>query len=230
MKQRFVKISYTGWIKDGKIFDTTSEEVAKKEDIFDEKRTYNPIPVVVGEGQVIRGLDEVLEDMEIGVEKEVEILPEKAYGQRNSNLIRLVPMKVFKQQKMTPIPGMAVELDGRVARIQTVAGGRVRVDFNPELAGKTVVYKIKLEEESETDEDKVRHLIERSFDTCDEFELTMGDGDLGINIPEKSYRDRGILLRKASLAAEVFKFMDIEKITFSEVWIKKEEGKEGKEE
>ena len=221
-----MKISYTGRIKEGKIFDTTREEVARKEDLFDEKRSYGLVPVVVGEKQVIQGLDDVLEDMKVGEEREIEVPPEKAYGQRNPNLIRLVPMKVFKQQKMTPIPGMAVELDGKVARIQTVAGGRVRVDFNPELAGKTVVYSVKLEEASETDEDKIKYLIERSFSTCDGFELETGEGNLGITIPEGSYRDRNILLMKASLAAEVFKFMDIEKITFSEVWVKKEEAKE----
>lgn len=229
MEKRVVRISYTARIKDGKIFDTTDEEVAKKENIFNERRVYSAVPIVVGEKQVIQGLDEALKDMKTGEEKEIEISPEKAYGQRNPNLIRLVPMKVFKQHKINPIPGMPIELDGKVARIQTVAGGRVRVDFNPELAGKTLVYNVKIEEESKTDEDRIKYLIERSFNTCDGFELKINDGNLDISIPENSYRDRSILVRKASFAAEAFRFMNIEKITFSETWEKKEK-EERKEE
>ncbi len=225
MEKRFVKISYTARIKDGKIFDTTDEEVAKKENIFDEKRVYGAVPIVVGEGHVIQGLDEALKDMKVDEEREIEIPPEKAYGKRNPNLIRLVPMRVFKQHRINPIPGMPIELDGKVARIQTVAGGRVRVDFNPELAGKTLVYNVKIEEESKTDEDRIKYLIERSFNTCDGFELKINDGNLHINIPENSYRDRSILVRKASFVAEAFRFMDIKKITFSEIWEKKEKGK-----
>jgi len=225
MEKRFVKISYTARIKDGKIFDTTDEEVAKKENIFDEKRVYGAVPIVVGEGHVIRGLDEALKDMKVDEEREIEIPPEKAYGKRNPNLIRLVPMRVFKQHRINPIPGMSIELDGKVARIQTVSGGRVRVDFNPELAGKTLVYNVKIEEESKTDEDRIKYLIERSFNTCDGFELKINDGNLHINIPENSYRDRSILVRKASFVAEAFRFMNIKKITFSEIWEKKEKGK-----
>ena len=225
MEKRFVKISYTARIKDGKSFDTTDEEVAKKENIFDEKRVYGAVPIVVGEGHVIRGLDEALKDMKVDEEREIEIPPEKAYGKRNPNLIRLVPMRVFKQHRINPIPGMSIELDGKVARIQTVSGGRVRVDFNPELAGKTLVYNVKIEEESKTDEDRIKYLIERSFNTCDGFELKINDGNLHINIPENSYRDRSILVRKASFVAEAFRFMNIKKITFSEIWEKKEKGK-----
>lgn len=229
MEKRFVKISYTGRIKDGRVFDSTDKEVAKKENIFDEKKIYREVPVVVGEKQVIQGLDEALGNMKTGEEREIEVPPEKAYGQRDMNLIRLVPMKVFKQQKITPVPGMAIELDGRLARIQTVSGGRVRVDFNPELAGKTLVYKIKIEDEPKTEEEKFKYLIERSFNTSDGFELEIDGKDLEINIPENSYKDKNILIRKASLVAEIFKFMNIEKITFSETWRKKEEPKEGKE-
>lgn len=226
MEKRFVKISYTARIKDGKIFDTTDEDVAKKENIFDEKRVYGAVPIVVGEKQVIQGLDEALKDMKVGKEREIEIPPEKAYGKRNPNLIRLLPMKVFRQHKINPIPGMPIELDGKTARIQTVAGGRVRVDFNPELAGKTLVYNVKIEEESKTDEDRIKYLIERSFNTCDGFELKINDGNLDVNIPENSYRDRSILVRKASFVAEVFRFMNMEKIIFSEIWEKKEKEKE----
>jgi FKBP-type peptidyl-prolyl cis-trans isomerase 2 len=221
MEQRFVKISYTGRIKEGPVFDTTDADTAKKENILDQKRVYQAVPMVIGDLQVLRGLDEALAEMKAGEEKELEIPPEKAYGQKDPALIRLVPMKIFKQQNMTPVPGMVIELDGRPARIQTVSGGRVRVDFNSELAGKTLSYKIKITEEAKTPAEKVGYLIERSFNTSEGFAEKIAGKGIEIQVPEKSYRDRNIFIRKASLAAEIYKYTDIENVTFIESWKKK---------
>lgn len=218
----FIKISYTGRIKDGKVFDTTDEEIAKKEDIYDEKRIYHPLPIVVGEKQVIEGLDKELKGMKVNESKTVEIPPEEAYGKRDLNLIRLVPMRTFKQQKINPIPGMPIELDGKLARIQTVAGGRVRVDFNHELAGKTLIFDVRIEEEAKTTEDRVKFLIERSFNSSEKFEIKINEKCLEVTIPEEAYKDRNILPRKASLSADIFKYLDTENLVFREVWSKKE--------
>jgi FKBP-type peptidyl-prolyl cis-trans isomerase 2 len=227
----FVTIEYTASIKDGRVFDTTDADTAKKEKIFDDKRVYRPLPVVVGEGSVVKGLDEALKDMKVGEEKTLELAPEKAYGQRNQNLIRLVPMKVFKQQGLNPIPGMPVELDGRMARIQTVAGGRVRVDFNHELAGKTVVYKVKVVSKAGSENDKVKFLVERSFNDSEDFKINLSGKKLTIELPEKASRDRNIMFRKASLSAELFKHLELSEVNYSETWKnpkaeKKEEKKE----
>jgi len=228
MEHRFVRISYTGRIKEGKVFDTTDKETAVKEEIFDQKRVYMPVPVIVGEGQILKGLDEALKELKAGEEKELDLAPEKAYGQRDANLIRLVPMKAFKDQKMTPIPGMVIELDGRPARIQTVSGGRVRVDFNSELAGKTLSYKLKIESEAKTEDEKIKYLIERSFNTKEGFENKKTGKSLEVTIPETAYRDRNLTIRKASLTSELFRYMDLESVSYTETWKKKK--KEDKKE
>jgi len=214
----FGKISYTGRVKDGPVFDTTSEEVAKKEGIYDEKKIYALLPVAVGEGQVIPGMDEKLKRMKTGEEKTIEIPPEKGYGKRDPNLIKLVSKSIFKKQDMNPIPGMMIELDGRPARIQTVAGGRVRVDFNHELAGKTLVFDVKVEEKADTEEDKIRYLIKRSFNSSENFDINLNNGKIDVRIPENAYRDRNILVRKAALAAEIFKYLSMDTILFTEIW------------
>ncbi len=222
----FIKISYTARVKDGRVFDTTSRDIAEKEGIYEEKRVYKPFPVLVGAGHVIQGLDEALKDMKVGEEKTVEIPPEKGYGQRNPDLIRIVPLKKFKEQKINPIPGMSFEIDGRVARIQTVAGGRVRVDFNPELAGKTLVFDVKMEEKAKTRGDETRILLERSFNNSDNFEFKQTGKSLDLTIPENAYKDRNILIKKASFAAEAFKYLDVDDITFKEMWVKEKDRKE----
>ncbi len=230
MEHRFVKISYTGRIKDGQVFDTTDADTAKKENIFDAKRIYQAVPMIIGEMQVLKGLDEALAGMKAGEEKELDISAENAYGQKDPNLVRLVPMKIFKEQKMTPIPGMVIELDGRPARIQTVSGGRVRVDFNSELAGKTLTYKVKIEEEAKNQAEKIKYLIERSFNTSEGFEEKIAGKNIEIHVPEKSYKDRNVFVRKASLSAEIYKYSDIENVTYVESWKKKKkEDKKGGE-
>lgn len=217
----FIKISYVAKVKDGGVFDTTGEDIAKKEGIYDEKRTYKFSPVVVGEGHVIQGLDKALEGMKVGEKKTVEIPPEKGYGKRNPDLIRLVPIRKFKDQKITPIPGMPLEIDGKIARIQTVAGGRVRVDFNPELAGKTLVFDVKVEEKAKTKGDKIKFLLERSFNNSDNFGIKEVGKSLTITMPENVYKDRNVLARKASFTAETFKYLDVSKVIFNEAWEKK---------
>ncbi|MFH0861063.1 MAG: FKBP-type peptidyl-prolyl cis-trans isomerase [Candidatus Altiarchaeota archaeon] len=223
----FLKVSYTGRIKDGPVVDTTDEKTAKDNKIFDEKRIYKPVPVAVGGGHMLEGLDDALKGMKPGDKKKVTVQPEKGYGQKNPELVRLVPLKHFKQQKITPIPGMPIEIDGRTARIQTVAGGRVRVDFNNELAGKTLEYEIKVEEKAKNDSEKIRYLLERAFGKADGFDVkaTEKPKKVEITLPDSAYKDRNILLRKASLAADIFKLVDYPKVKFSEVWEKPEKSR-----
>ncbi len=220
-KGSFIKISYTGRVKDGKVFDTTNEEIAKKENIYDEKRVYHPLPIVVGEKQVIEGLEEAITGMKINESKRVEIPPEKAYGKRDPNLVRLVPMRIFKKQGINPVPGIPITLDGKLARIQTVAGGRVMVDFNHELAGKTLIFDIKIVDEAKTIEDKVKFLIERSFNNSENFEIKISEKSLEVTIPEIAYKDRNILPRKMSLSTDIFRYLDTENLVFREVWSRK---------
>lgn len=226
----FIKITYTGRVKDGAVFDTTDETTAKKEDIHDDQRVYKPIPVVTGERQVPEGLDEVLSSMKVGDAQEVEVPPEKGFGARDPNLIRLVPSKVFKQQKITPYPGMPVELDGQRARVQTVSGGRVRVDFNHDLAGKTLVYDVTVEEKASSDKDKIDYLIERSFNDAADFTVSLKAGKAEIGIPEAAQRDKNLLVRKATLAADLFRLLNLKEVTYTETWKNPKQKSEEKEE
>ncbi|MFH1403318.1 MAG: peptidylprolyl isomerase [Candidatus Altiarchaeota archaeon] len=214
----FIKISYTGRIKDGGVFDTTDRSVAEKEGIFDKNRVYQPLSVVVGSGQLVKGLDESLKGMNVGVGKKVEVKPEDGYGSRSPEMVRLIPMKFFKQQKINPIPGMPVEIDGMPGRVQTVAGGRVRVDFNSELAGKTLVFDVKVEAKASSESDKVSFLLERSFGSASEVKTSLSAKKLMVKLPEEVQRDRNLLARKASFTADCFKHLGLSEVTFEESW------------
>ena len=228
----FIKINYTGRIKDGQVFDTTDEQLAKKENIYNSQRVYKPLNVAVGEGQVIKGLDEELAKMKVGEKRTVEISPEKGYGQKSPAMVKLVPLKLFRQEKMNPIPGMPVEIDNMRGKVQTVAGGRVRVDFNHELAGKTLIFDVEVADKAKSDEEKVDYIIERTFESTAGFEHKLAGKKLTLTLPKAAFHDRNLLVRKATFSAEAFKFLDLSDVTYQETWEnqKKEEKKEEKKE
>jgi len=136
----FVEVEYTGKLVDGTIFDTNVEKVAKDNGIYNEKSSYKPTLVCVGEKQLLPGLDAELPGKEIGKDYSVELNPENGFGKRNVKKIQLVPMATFKEHKLNPYPGMQVDFDGKMGQVMRITGGRVMVNFNHPLAGKDLVY------------------------------------------------------------------------------------------
>lgn len=160
-KGDFVELNYTGKIKDiGAIFDSTIESVAKDSGIFDPRMTYGSISICVGEGQILKGLDENLVGLDVGKESSFDIPPELGFGKKDAKLMRLVPLSVFKKQGIRPAPGLQVNIDGNVGTVKTVSGGRVIVDFNHPFSGKVLEYSVNVIRVLDKDEDKIAALLE----------------------------------------------------------------------
>ncbi|MEK6940369.1 MAG: peptidylprolyl isomerase [Nanoarchaeota archaeon] len=142
-KGDFIELDYTAKEKDtNRIFDTTKADDAKKCGMFNPKYHYTPAKICIGDLNVIAGLDEGLENKELKNEFNVEILPEKAFGKRDAKLLQLVNTSKFTKQNMRPSPGLQLNIDGAIATIKSVSGGRTLIDFNHPFAGKTVVYTV----------------------------------------------------------------------------------------
>ncbi|AEF96882.1 FKBP-type peptidyl-prolyl cis-trans isomerase [Methanotorris igneus] len=137
-----VKVHYIGRLVNGEIFDTSMEDVAKEEGIYNPERVYEPIEFVVGEGALIEGFEEAVIGMDIGEEKTVTIPPEKAYGERNEMLVQKVPLSAFEGADFEPEEGMMILAEGIPARITEVTDEYVTLDFNHELAGEDLVFTI----------------------------------------------------------------------------------------
>ncbi|NOR85133.1 peptidylprolyl isomerase [archaeon] len=142
----FAEIEYIGKIKQsGDIFDLTDENVAKENGLFNPKMSYGPITIIVGAKQILKGLDDALLALNEGDKKTIDIEAKNAFGDRNTKLIRLTPMAHFKQQKMEPKQGQYITFEqGLRGKILSVAGGRVKIDFNHPLAGKELEYAVKV--------------------------------------------------------------------------------------
>jgi len=150
-----IRLNYTGKVKEtGEIFDTTFEDVAKEAGIYSENAVYGPVPIAVGAGHVLKGLDEQLEGLEVGKKYEIIVPPEKGFGKRDPKLIKTFTLGQFRRQGIYPFPGMPVEIETEggkklKGRVMTVSGGRVRVDFNHPYAGKHLVYEVEIVEKIE---------------------------------------------------------------------------------
>jgi len=141
-----VEVLYEGYIaNNNELFDTNIKEVAEKHGKDNEGVSYEPITVVIGKSMVIKGLDKALEGKELNKEYEIEIPPEDGFGKYNPKKIRTYPTDVFIKQKINPYPGMIITFENnQQAKILSVSGGRVKVDFNHPLAGKRLYYKFKI--------------------------------------------------------------------------------------
>ena len=166
-KKDFIEIEFTGKIKDGEIFDSNI-----KKDIEIAKLNVEPKPFVfcLGEAMFLKGVEDFLIGKEIG-KYTIELSPEKAFGKRESKLVQMIPMKVFQQHKINPIPGIMFNFDNRIAKVLTVSGGRVMVDFNNPLAGKDIVYNIKVLRKLEDTNEKIKAFNEFLFRKDFKFEI-----------------------------------------------------------
>jgi len=185
-KGDFIELEYTGKIKDmNLVFDTTSEKVAKENNIHDAKASYGPVIICIGQGHVIKGLDGQLEGKELGKEYHIELSPEQGFGKKNAKLIHLVATSKFLKQKINPMPGLQVNIDGMMGMIRTVSGGRTLVDFNHPLAGKELVYNFKSNKIIKDDEKKLKTLLKLELNLKDaKIAIKEGNATIDLNIKQ----------------------------------------------
>jgi FKBP-type peptidyl-prolyl cis-trans isomerase 2 len=207
----FVTIDYVGRIKEtGKIFDLTKEDLAKKEDVHNEKIQYGPVTFILGTSFVIRGLDEALHNMKVGEEKNVEIPPEKAFGERKEELVKLIPESQFKQQNTEPTPGATVTVNNIRGKIVSVGGGRVKVDFNHPLAGKTLQYEIEVKGIVTDKTEKVKSVVK--YFTGKDMKVKVGK-EAEVEVEMDMQRRL-----KEIIAQTISKWIDIETVKFTDIF------------
>jgi FKBP-type peptidyl-prolyl cis-trans isomerase SlyD len=218
-KGTLIFAQFTSKVKDtGEGVESTSEEEAKKLDIYDSGRRYGQRLVAVGEGWLISGLDEEVMKMSPGEKKTIEVPAEKAYGKRDPTQTRMVPLRKFGEREHDLEVGDTVEIENRVGTVRFIGSGRAQVDFNHRLAGKTIVYDFEVLNKVETDEDKVRALIDRRLPAEGaKAEFTLEGRKLSVTVPEDLFLVEGLQIIKRGIATDVFKFVPaVADLTFSE--------------
>ncbi len=204
------------------LFDTTHDEVAKKEGKFDEKKVYIEAPVVVGRGRLFEGLEQALLEAKPGEQKEVLIPPEKGAGARDPRLVELRTEREFLRQEIDPEVGMEVAISGKHGIVTAVSAGRVRVDFNNPLAGKTLKYVFRVIRKAKTPEERMRAVIDMDYGLGDQFKIQLKDGTAEIQLPDVCKTDEKWFVSKFRVVADLRELSELKTIRFLEEYEKKE--------
>ena len=221
-KGDFILINYTGKVKEtNEVFDTTVEEVAKKEHLHKEGEIYEPKLVVIGEGWVLKALDDELSGMELKQQSTVEIPADKAFGQRDPEKIKRVPLRQLLSKEINPVIGARIEYQGKMASVRSIGAGRVLLDFNPPLAGRTLIYDVTVNKKLDSSEEKIGALIHRRVPVVEEdkFKITLKAKNLTIDMPEDTFYVEGIQIAKRGIAMDIQKFLpDLAETKFVETF------------
>jgi FKBP-type peptidyl-prolyl cis-trans isomerase SlyD len=221
-KGSLILLDYTARIKDnGEIFETTIEEEAKKSNLYDPTRKYEPRLISVGEGWVLKGLDEALTSTDVGQKLSIEISPDKGFGERDTNKVRMIPQRKLGEKANEVKVGDVVELDDRTGIIRYIGSGRVQIDYNHRLASRILVYDVNVVKKIESNEDKIKYLLKRRLPIDDEkAKFEYNNDTVIIELSEDISLLDGLQIIKKAVSTDIFKFVDgLNKITFQEVYL-----------
>ncbi len=136
----FVELDYTlRTTDDDEVIDTTHESVAEEAGIADEEnRDFTPRTIIIGDGHVFESVDDSLRGSEVGDGDSVIVTPEEGFGEYDPEEVRTVSAEKIPEDDR--YPGATVQIDRQQGHIETIIGGRARVNFNHPLAGEELEY------------------------------------------------------------------------------------------
>ncbi len=131
-----VSVHYTGTLDDGTKFDSS----------YDRNQ---PLNFTCMAGQMIKGFDEAVRDMEVGQTVNIHLEPSEAYGERREDLIYEFPMEQVPEDMRSLKAGEHVMLQGPMGQpipavVSKVTPSSIFVDLNHEMAGKALNFEITL--------------------------------------------------------------------------------------
>ena len=131
-----VRIHYTGRLTDGTQFDSSDGR--------------EPLEFQLGSGQIIQGLDEQVQGMNVGDKQTVTISADGAYGPHRPEGVQSVPRTQIPEGVDTSVGArlQATGSDGRAMTLTVVdtSDDAITVDANHPLAGKDLVFDVELVE------------------------------------------------------------------------------------
>ena len=143
-KGNYLLIDFIGKFEDGTVFDTTSKEKAIEAGIYDPEREYKPLFFRADVGQIIKGIDKGVIGMKEAEGKTLIISPEEAYGEYKKYLVQDVPFAKLELQALPEVGTKIITPGGREVKVLNSTEISATLDFNHELAGKTLILEIKI--------------------------------------------------------------------------------------
>lgn len=141
-----VKIDYTVRNAEGVLIDTSEER--------------EPLAYLHGFNNIIPGLEQSLTGKAEGDKFTVSVEPANAYGERNDELVKVVPKQAFQGVDKIEA-GMQFQAESpqgpQMITVSKVDGEEVTVDGNHPLAGQTLKFEVEVMEVREASEEEIAH-------------------------------------------------------------------------
>ena len=129
-----VTITFQGSLADGSVFDSSGED--------------DPLSFVIGDNEVLPGLELAVTGMQVGDQKTVTVPPEQGYGVHQQKLVEIVDIDALPQD-LELTPGTRLEVtaeDGSTFQMEIISRDQhtVTLDANHPLAGKQLILQIEV--------------------------------------------------------------------------------------
>jgi len=181
----FIELDYTArTVEGGDLVDTTDPDVAEEEGVGEDQE-FAPRTIVLGEGHVFDAVEADIVGGEVGDTGTVTVPAADAFGEFDDEEVRTISADRIPEDDR--YPGAHVDIDGEHGHINTIIGGRARVDFNHPLAGEDVEYDWEVLSEVEDREERASALLDVFLDmdlevwfetdTVEEEQLVESDDD-----------------------------------------------------
>ncbi|WP_323677034.1 FKBP-type peptidyl-prolyl cis-trans isomerase [Halorubellus sp. PRR65] len=166
----FVKLAYTArTVENDQLVDTTDQEVAEEEGIDQEDQEFAPRTIVLGEGHIFDSVEDDVRGKEVGDTGTVVVPAAEAFGEYDEDDVRTLSAEKIPEDDRHP--GAQVQIDGEEGFVNTIIGGRARVDFNHPLAGDDVEYDYEIVDVVTDEVEKASGLFEMFFDIAPEMHI-----------------------------------------------------------
>jgi len=128
-----VSIEYTLKLDDGTIVDSNVGE--------------EPLVYQQGKGQILPAIEDALAGLKAQDEKGIDLQPAQAYGERNPDAVRSVPLEVLPEEaRHTGAQLTSTDPSGNrtLVTVQEVGDAEAVLDLNHPLAGKALHFDLKV--------------------------------------------------------------------------------------
>lgn len=128
---------------------------------IDSSKGQDPLQFLVGHGNIIAGLEREMIGMKVGDSKDVVVQPADGYGEYDEEAYMDVPRGQFPQD-MPVEEGLELSVrddqgQSRYARIDSIEGDTVTLNFNHPLAGDQLHFNVKVVELREPTSEELEH-------------------------------------------------------------------------
>tara|TARA_B100000029_G_scaffold93465_3_gene83495 strand:- start:9884 stop:10417 length:534 start_codon:yes stop_codon:yes gene_type:complete len=148
-------------IENGKVaFVTYTGTFPDTGEVFDTNVGGEPLPFLVGFRNMIEGFEQEMMGAAEGESRSFTLTPERAYGHRDDSAFQDIPRDQFPTD-MEIEPGMVMAAHSDQGPIQftvdSVDGDNVRIDFNHQMAGKTIHFEVEVKSIRDATSDELSH-------------------------------------------------------------------------